>query len=94
VERTLEILGDSAPDHLIAIGKLRVEHRQAPLEELGRLTGLPMTKDAVAGRLRRLLAMADRKAKAHGIPNTTESAMAFEEGAAMCHAANELCLVD
>jgi hypothetical protein len=29
-----------------------------------------MTKDAVAGRIRRLLAMADKKAEDLGIPNT------------------------
>ncbi|BBZ28293.1 putative sporulation transcription regulator WhiA [Mycolicibacterium madagascariense] len=74
VERALNILGDSVPDHLSAAGKLRVEHRQASLEELGRLADPPMTKDAVAGRIRRLLSMADRKAKQDGIPDT-ESAV-------------------
>ena len=74
VERALEILGDTVPDHLVAAGKLRVEHRQASLEELGRLADPPMTKDAVAGRIRRLLSMADRKAKQEGIPDT-ESAV-------------------
>jgi cell division protein WhiA len=74
VERALEILADSVPDHLAAAGKLRVEHRQASLEELGRLADPPMTKDAVAGRIRRLLSMADRKAKQDNIPDT-ESAV-------------------
>src|ERR1700742_4819092 len=74
VERALEILGDTVPDHLSSAGKLRVEHRQASLEELGRLADPPMTKDAVAGRIRRLLSMADRKAKIDGIPDT-ESAV-------------------
>ncbi len=74
VERALEILGDTVPDHLASAGKLRVEHRQASLEELGRLADPPMTKDAVAGRIRRLLSMADRKAKHDGIPDT-ESAV-------------------
>ena len=74
VERALNILGDSVPDHLSAAGRLRVEHRQASLEELGRLAEPPMTKDAVAGRIRRLLSMADRKAKQDGIPDT-ESAV-------------------
>ena len=77
VERALEILGDTVPDHLAAAGKLRVEHRQASLEELGRLADPPMTKDAVAGRIRRLLSMADRKAKQEGIPDT-ESAVTPE----------------
>jgi DNA-binding protein WhiA len=74
VERALEILSDTVPDHLAAAGKLRVEHRQASLEELGRLADPPMTKDAVAGRIRRLLSMADRKAKMEGLPDT-ESAV-------------------
>jgi len=74
VERALEILGDSVPDHLASAGRLRVEHRQASLEELGRLADPQMTKDAVAGRIRRLLSMADRKAKQDGIPDT-ESAV-------------------
>jgi DNA-binding protein WhiA len=74
VERALNILGDTVPDHLSAAGRLRVEHRQASLEELGRLAEPPMTKDAVAGRIRRLLSMADRKAKQDGIPDT-ESAV-------------------
>ncbi len=74
VARALEILGDTVPEHLAAAGQLRVEHRQASLEELGRLADPPMTKDAVAGRIRRLLSMADRKAKQDGIPDT-ESAV-------------------
>ena len=74
VERALHILGDGVPEHLATAGKLRVEHRQASLEELGRLAEPQMTKDAVAGRIRRLLSMADRKAKQDGIPDT-ESAV-------------------
>jgi DNA-binding protein WhiA len=70
----LYILGDTVPDHLSSAGRLRVEHRQASLEELGRLAEPPMTKDAVAGRIRRLLSMADRKAKQDGVPDT-ESAV-------------------
>ncbi|MBB1020445.1 DNA-binding protein WhiA, partial [Dietzia sp. E1] len=37
---------------------------------LGQLADPPMTKDAVAGRIRRLLSMADRKAAELGIPDT------------------------
>ncbi len=70
VERALEILADDVPDHLRAAGLLRLEHKQASLEELGQLSDPPMTKDAVAGRIRRLLAMADRKAAENGIPGT------------------------
>ncbi|MCC8928216.1 DNA-binding protein WhiA [Rhodococcus sp. BGS-1C] len=77
VERALLILGEDVPDHLAAAGALRVQHRQASLEELGQLADPPMTKDAVAGRIRRLLSMADRKAKDTGIPDT-ESAVTAE----------------
>ena len=68
--RALEILGDEVPDHLAAAGKLRVEHKQAGLEELGALSDPPLTKDAIAGRIRRLLAMADKRASELGIPDT------------------------
>jgi DNA-binding protein WhiA len=70
VQRALEILGDDVPGHLLAAGKLRVEHTQASLEELGQLADPPMTKDAVAGRIRRLLHMADKRAADLGIPDT------------------------
>lgn len=70
VRRALEILGDEVPDHLAEAGRLRLEHKQASLEELGALADPPMTKDAVAGRIRRLLAMADKRASDLGIPGT------------------------
>jgi DNA-binding protein WhiA len=70
VERALEILGQDAPEHLTMAGKLRMAHRQASLEELGQLADPPLTKDAIAGRIRRLLAMADRRAGEQGIPST------------------------
>jgi hypothetical protein len=47
-----------------------MEHKQASLEELGALADPPLTKDAVAGRIRRLLAMADKRAQDLGIPGT------------------------
>src|SRR5262252_5555942 len=70
VERALEILGSDAPEHLTVAGLLRIEHRQASLEELGQLADPPLTKDAIAGRIRRLLAMADKRAREEGIPGT------------------------
>ncbi|HET9900738.1 MAG TPA: DNA-binding protein WhiA, partial [Actinomycetes bacterium] len=70
VARALEILGDDLPNHLAQAGKLRLEHRQASLEELGQLADPPMTKDAIAGRIRRLLALADKRAAEMGIPGT------------------------
>ncbi|MGA8852314.1 MAG: DNA-binding protein WhiA, partial [Aeromicrobium sp.] len=72
-QRALEILADDVPDHLKMAGSLRVEHRQASLEELGRLHEPALTKDAIAGRIRRLLAMADKKADELGIPDTEAS---------------------
>ena len=70
VKRALEILGEDIPDHLLEAGRLRTEHSQASLEELGALADPPMTKDAIAGRIRRLLAMADKRASDLGIPDT------------------------
>ncbi|MNC91086.1 putative sporulation transcription regulator WhiA [compost metagenome] len=49
---------------------MRLAHRQASLEELGALADPPLTKDAIAGRIRRLLALADKRAKDLGIPDT------------------------
>lgn len=72
-QRALEILGDEVPDHLKMAGSLRVEHRQASLEELGQLHEPALTKDAIAGRIRRLLAMADKRAEELGIPDTESS---------------------
>ncbi len=73
VARALEILGNEIPNHLVQAGKLRIEHGQASLEELGSLASPPMTKDAIAGRIRRLLAMADKRARDLGIPDTEAS---------------------
>jgi DNA-binding protein WhiA len=70
VARALEILGEDIPDHLRIAGELRLAHKQASLEELGGLADPPMTKDAVAGRIRRLLAMADKRASDEGLPGT------------------------
>ncbi|GAB7189687.1 DNA-binding protein WhiA [Kineococcus sp. NUM-3379] len=70
VERAMELLGDDIPDHLLQAGRLRLAHKQASLEELGQLAEPPMTKDAIAGRIRRLLGMADKRAAELGLPNT------------------------
>ncbi|MDP4972960.1 MAG: DNA-binding protein WhiA, partial [Pontimonas sp.] len=73
VERALEILGTEIPDHLLYAGNLRLKHRDASLDELGHHADPPLTKDAVAGRIRRLLAMADKKAEDLGIPSTLDA---------------------
>ncbi len=70
VERAIEILGAGAPRHLVVAGELRLQHRQASLEELGALADPPLTKDAIAGRIRRLLAMADKRAMELGLQGT------------------------
>ena len=73
VQRAMEILGADAPEHLLSAGRLRMQHPQVSLEDLGLLADPPMTKDAVAGRVRRLLALADRRAAEIGIPGTEAS---------------------
>ena len=71
VERALEILGDDVPDHLHDGRRACGSSTSRPrLEELGQLPDPPLTKDAVAGRIRRLLAMADKRAEDLGIPDT------------------------
>lgn len=70
VERALEILGDEVPEHLLYAGQLRLQNREASLDELGARATPPLTKDAVAGRIRRLLALADKAAAQRGIPAT------------------------
>jgi DNA-binding protein WhiA len=70
VERALELLGPEIPEHLRYAGELRLKHKQASLDELGHLSDPPMTKDAIAGRIRRLLAMADKRAQDLGLPAT------------------------
>lgn len=64
VRHAFEILGDDIPENLRAAGQLRLDHADASLEQLGRLADPPITKDAVAGRIRRLLQLADKTEKA------------------------------
>ena len=73
VERAMELLGEDIPDHRKYAGELRLAHREASLDELGHHADPPMTKDAVAGRIRRLLAMADKRAADLGVPGTEAS---------------------
>ncbi|MFT8356076.1 DNA-binding protein WhiA [Bifidobacterium aquikefiri] len=60
VTKAFQILGKDIPDNLRAAGQLRLDHRDASLEELGRLADPPVTKDAIAGRIRRLLQLANK----------------------------------
>ncbi|OKL47659.1 DNA-binding protein WhiA [Boudabousia liubingyangii] len=71
VARAFEILGSDIPEHLKSAGELRLAYKEASLEELGQKSTPQLTKDAVAGRIRRLLAMADKQAQEQGIPDTS-----------------------
>ncbi|ADD42652.1 DNA-binding protein WhiA [Stackebrandtia nassauensis] len=68
VSRALELLGDEVPGHLAEAGRLRLANRQASLEELGAMADPPLTKDAIAGRIRRLINLANKHAAAAGEP--------------------------
>jgi len=59
------------PEHLAVVAALRITHREVSLQALGQMLNPPMTKDAIAGRIRRLLALADNTARRTGIPDTT-----------------------
>lgn len=72
VEWALKVLGDEAPDLLKQAGELRITHRHASLDELGQLADPPMSKDTVAGRIRRLLEAANRNARSHGNPTPVQ----------------------
>jgi hypothetical protein len=61
IRAALTVLGDDAPAHLLDTGRLRLTHPHATLEQLGALAAPPMTKDAIAGRIRRLIALADTR---------------------------------
>jgi DNA-binding protein WhiA len=79
VKRAMEILGEEIPEHLRVAGELRLNNRDASLDDLGRLATPPLTKDAIAGRIRRLLALADKVAAELGIPNTELDSQENEE---------------
>jgi cell division protein WhiA len=64
--RALEILGDDAPAHLLDAARLRIAHPDAQLYQLGELAVPPLSKDTIAGRLRRLNVLADARAAQHG----------------------------
>lgn len=61
VAAALEVLGDAAPPHLAAAGRLRLERKTASLDELGRASNPPVSKDTMAGQLRRLIIMAEQR---------------------------------
>lgn len=69
--RALEILDPHVPAHLAAAARLRIAHPEITLEQLGALCDPPLSKDTVAGRLRRLRLMADARAAELGIPTAS-----------------------
>ena len=73
-------LGDDVPDNLREAGEFRIKYPEDSLNLLGERLNPPATKDAVAGRLRRLNTMADRKAAELGIPGTLAAVDAAERG--------------
>lgn len=60
VRHAFEVLGDDIPEKLRKAGQLRLDHKDASLDELGRLSDPPITKDAVAGRIRRLFQLSEK----------------------------------
>ena len=64
VQHAFEVLGDNIPDNLRQAGQLRIDHVDKSLEELGKLADPQITKDAIAGRIRRLLQLAEKTEKA------------------------------
>ena len=50
---------DALPPQLAEVARLRLEHPELPLEELGQLCDPPLTKGGIHHRLRRLAAMAE-----------------------------------
>lgn len=61
IRAALSTLGAAAPALLVAAGELRLAHPDLSLEDLGQRADPPMSKEVVAGRIRRLLALAARQ---------------------------------
>jgi DNA-binding protein WhiA len=80
IARAFEILeDDEMPTQIKDAGTLRLEHKDVSLEELGKIAVPPISKDAIAGRIRRLLSLADKKAHDNGLPDTRSRQPDFEE---------------
>lgn len=69
VAAALNMVGASIADEVAVVAKLRIAHPAESMAELGRRCDPPLSKNTVAGRLRRLLEAADRH-----VQNTSLSA--------------------
>lgn len=78
VKRAFEILGDDVPANLREVGEYRIKYPEDSLNMLGDRLDPPATKDAVAGRLRRLNTMADKRAQELSIPDTMSAVTALQ----------------
>lgn len=80
VKRAFEILGDDVPKSLREAGEIRMQYPDDSLNMLGERIDPPATKDAVAGRLRRLNMLADKRAQELGIPDTMDAVAQLQQG--------------
>ncbi|MDR3152489.1 MAG: DNA-binding protein WhiA [Bifidobacteriaceae bacterium] len=73
-KRALEILKDeNIKNELIQAAKTRIAHPNKSLEKLASCSNPPITKDAIASRLRRLNSLADKRASEKNIPSTADA---------------------
>lgn len=59
----LAVVGDAVPESLREAGRLRAEHADLSLSQLGRLADPPLTRHAIGARLQRLFAAAEQYAR-------------------------------
>lgn len=67
VRRALQILGNDLPPQLAEVAKLRLANPTTRISELAAKADPPITKDAFAGRMWRLLQRAEERAKPQGV---------------------------
>jgi hypothetical protein len=60
IAQALLAAGPGTPEHLVAAGQLRLAHPRVSLSRLGEMSDPPLSKDAIAGRLRDLMRLAGR----------------------------------
>lgn len=61
LQEALRILGDEVPADTRRLAEIRISNPELSLEEIGKMVIPPVTKDIVAGRLRRLPVIASKK---------------------------------